>query len=107
MAACFHAPGATALERYVTRHYPPYWLKVDLERKVEHARFITEAETAGRKLATVAPKFEGWIEKLFVDYTGSPVRKGQPARLLGGDGHDRPAPASLGHRHRRRRPQAT
>lgn len=27
---------------------------------------------------TVAPKFEGWIEKLHVSTTGAPVRKGQP-----------------------------
>src|SRR6202008_3451063 len=28
------------LELYIPRHYPPYWLKVELERKLEHARFI-------------------------------------------------------------------
>jgi Cu(I)/Ag(I) efflux system membrane fusion protein len=31
-----------------------------------------------RKLAAVAPKFEGWIEKLYVDYTGKSVKKGEP-----------------------------
>jgi [protein-PII] uridylyltransferase len=36
----------------VARHYPPYWLKVDLARKVEHARFLEEAEHARRALAT-------------------------------------------------------
>jgi [protein-PII] uridylyltransferase len=45
---------AEALDRYVARHYPPYWLKVDLARKIEHARFITQSEAAGRKLATAA-----------------------------------------------------
>jgi [protein-PII] uridylyltransferase len=43
-----------ALERYITRHYPPYWLKVDLSRKIEHARFMREAEAAGRTLSTAA-----------------------------------------------------
>ena len=43
---------ADELARYVARHYPPYWLKVDLERKIAHARFIAEAEKAGRQLAT-------------------------------------------------------
>jgi [protein-PII] uridylyltransferase len=43
---------AAALERYVARHYPPYWLKVDLSRKIEHARFIRDAEAASRKLTT-------------------------------------------------------
>ena len=43
---------AEKLDRYIARHYQPYWLKVDLERKIEHARFIAEAEAAGQKLAT-------------------------------------------------------
>lgn len=29
-------------------------------------------------LANVDPKIEGWVERLYVDYTGAPVRKGQP-----------------------------
>lgn len=40
------------VERYAARHYPPYWLKVDLPRKVEHAHFIKRAEAAGRAVAT-------------------------------------------------------
>src|SRR6202163_4492927 len=43
---------ADKLNHYIARHYPPYWLKVELERKIEHARFMTEAEDAGRQLAT-------------------------------------------------------
>ncbi len=31
-----------------------------------------------RRLATVNTKFEGWIEKLYVDYSGRYVRKGEP-----------------------------
>ncbi len=31
-----------------------------------------------RRIFAVAPKFEGWIERLFVNATGEPVRKGQP-----------------------------
>jgi [protein-PII] uridylyltransferase len=34
------------------RHYPAYWLKVDLLQKVEHARFVREAEASGKSLAT-------------------------------------------------------
>jgi [protein-PII] uridylyltransferase len=41
-----------ALETYIGRHYAAYWLKVDLTTKIEHARFLLEAETAGRSLAT-------------------------------------------------------
>ena len=31
-----------------------------------------------RKMATVNLKFEGWIEKLYINYTGSRVKKGEP-----------------------------
>ncbi len=31
-----------------------------------------------KRLATVNTKFEGWVEKLYVDYTGKYVKKGQP-----------------------------
>ena len=40
------------IEAYAARHYPAYWLKVDLAHKVAHARFVGEAEDAGRALAT-------------------------------------------------------
>jgi [protein-PII] uridylyltransferase len=41
-----------ALESYIGRHYAAYWLKVDLATKIEHARFLKQAETEGRSLAT-------------------------------------------------------
>ncbi|WID99539.1 [protein-PII] uridylyltransferase [Bosea vestrisii] len=37
---------------YLTRHYPAYWLKVEPERQEQHARFLREAEIAGRTTAT-------------------------------------------------------
>jgi [protein-PII] uridylyltransferase len=40
------------IDRYVARHYPAYWLKVDLPQKVAHARFMRSAEQAGKTLAT-------------------------------------------------------
>jgi [protein-PII] uridylyltransferase len=39
------------LEAYVSRHYPAYWLKVELPRKIRHARFLRASEQAGHKLA--------------------------------------------------------
>lgn len=41
-----------ALETYIGRHYAAYWLKVDLATKIEHARFLKQAEDEGRSLAT-------------------------------------------------------
>src|ERR1700678_2973406 len=42
---------AEIVERYVTRHYPAYWLKVDLAHKLANARFVRDAEASGKRLA--------------------------------------------------------
>jgi [protein-PII] uridylyltransferase len=39
------------LDAYVARHYPAYWLKVELPRKIRHARFLRASEQADHKLA--------------------------------------------------------
>jgi [protein-PII] uridylyltransferase len=39
------------LNAYIGRHYPAYWLKVELPRKIRHARFLRASEAAGHKLA--------------------------------------------------------
>src|SRR5215212_2811091 len=39
------------LNAYIARHYPAYWLKVDLQRKIRQARFIRASEQAGHQLA--------------------------------------------------------
>ncbi len=41
-------------------------------------RTVGLVEYDERKLATVNTKFEGWIEKLYVDYAGRYVSKGEP-----------------------------
>ena len=41
-------------------------------------RTVGLVEYDERRLATVNTKFEGWIEKLHVDYSGKYVRKGEP-----------------------------
>ena len=41
-----------ALETYIARHYPAYWLKVDVPHKVAQAHFVRETEQAGKRLAT-------------------------------------------------------
>jgi Cu(I)/Ag(I) efflux system membrane fusion protein len=41
-------------------------------------RTVGLVEYDERRLATVNTKFEGWIEKLHVDYSGRYVRKGEP-----------------------------
>jgi [protein-PII] uridylyltransferase len=39
------------MNAYIARHYPAYWLKVDLPRKIRHARFLQSAEQGNHKLA--------------------------------------------------------
>jgi len=45
-------------------------------RKIIRTTGIVEYDE--RRLATVNTKFEGWIEKLYVDYSGKYVQKGEP-----------------------------
>jgi Cu(I)/Ag(I) efflux system membrane fusion protein len=47
----------------------------DLTRTV---RAVGTLQADERRLYTVAPKFEGWIQKLYVNTTGASVRRGQP-----------------------------
>jgi [protein-PII] uridylyltransferase len=42
-----------ALDAYIAKHYPAYWLKVDLPHKIAHAKFVRDAEQADRNLATM------------------------------------------------------
>ena len=50
--------------RYLDLHYPAYWLRVDLPRKIAQAHFIRAAEAEGKRLATSvrARAFEGVTE---------------------------------------------
>jgi [protein-PII] uridylyltransferase len=56
-------PGA-AFEAYAARHYPAYWLKVDLARKIKHAELLFEAEASGEVMltATETNAFRGVTE---------------------------------------------
>ena len=49
--AAFTEWPAQELETYISRHYPAYWLKVELPRKIRQARFIRASEQAGHRLA--------------------------------------------------------
>ncbi|MCX5513806.1 [protein-PII] uridylyltransferase [Kaistia algarum] len=51
-------------EAYLERHYPAYWMRVDLPRKIAHAEMIREADAAGKTLATAVSMrpFEGVTE---------------------------------------------
>ena len=42
-----------ALDGYIAKHYPAYWLKVDLPHKVAHANFVRASEKSEKTLATM------------------------------------------------------
>jgi [protein-PII] uridylyltransferase len=50
--AAFKDWPAEKRDAYVTRHYPAYWLKVDLPHQITQAHFLREAEEAGKTLAS-------------------------------------------------------
>src|ERR1700726_4080477 len=43
---------ADTLDAYIARHYPAYWLKVDMPHKLAHAHFVRATEESSKKLAT-------------------------------------------------------
>ena len=51
----------------------------DLPRRIRTVGQVTFDET---RVTTVAPKVDGWVERLYVDYTGRPVRRGEPLFAL-------------------------
>ncbi len=50
-----------------------------LDRTVRTVGTVTYDET---RITDVNPKIEGWIERLYIDFTGAPVRRGQPLLTL-------------------------
>ena len=51
-------------DAYLARHYPAYWIKVDVAQQEKHARFMRKAETEGRTTATLVEtdRFRGVTE---------------------------------------------
>jgi [protein-PII] uridylyltransferase len=63
-------------ERYLDRHYAPYWLRVDLPEKLAHADLLRRADQTGRRLATA------WTTKQFEAVTEITVVAPDHPRLL-------------------------
>ncbi|KPF62432.1 protein-PII uridylyltransferase [Bosea sp. AAP35] len=53
-----------AREAHLARHYPAYWIKVDVAQQEKHARFMRRAETEGRTTTTLVEtdQFRGVTE---------------------------------------------
>ena len=52
--------------------------RVEVRMLEKVIRTVGRLEFDEKKISTVNPKIGGWIEDLYVDYTGKMVRKGQP-----------------------------
>ena len=53
-------------------------VKVSVRPLQKIIRTVGRVEADERKLATINTKIEGWIEELYVDFTGRYVKKGEP-----------------------------
>ncbi len=53
-------------------------VKASLKSLQKVIRTVGRIEADERRLVTINTKVEGWIEKLYVDYTGRYVKKGEP-----------------------------
>jgi membrane fusion protein, copper/silver efflux system len=51
----------------------------DLAREIRTVGYLDYDQG---KMVTVTPKVKGWVEKVFVNYIGEPVRRGQPLYTL-------------------------
>jgi Cu(I)/Ag(I) efflux system membrane fusion protein len=52
--------------------------RVNVQNLEKVIRTVGRMEYDEKKISTINPKIGGWIEELYVDYTGKMVRKGQP-----------------------------
>jgi len=53
-------------------------VKVSIKPLQKIIRTVGRIEYDERKIFTINTKFEGWIDKLYVDYTGRYIKKGEP-----------------------------
>jgi Cu(I)/Ag(I) efflux system membrane fusion protein len=55
---------------------------VERRRLGKTVRAVGRVDYDEKRLVTVSPKIGGWIEELYVDFTGRPVKKGEPLLSL-------------------------
>ena len=77
---------------------------------VEQHTLTDEVRTVGivnfdeTRMAGVTPKFSGYVERLYVDFTGRPVRRGEPLIEIYSPELVAAARAGIGHRRREEHP---
>jgi len=53
-------------------------VKVELRDLTHEIRTVGYLEYDQQRMVTVTTKYSGWVEKVYVNYVGEPVKKGQP-----------------------------
>jgi len=70
--------GPVVLDREAARRIGVAFATVEYRSLPLSARTVGTVVYDETRLATVSPKVEGWVEELYVDFTGAPVRVGEP-----------------------------
>jgi membrane fusion protein, copper/silver efflux system len=78
MAAPSGVSKAVVLDAEAARRIGVAYTTVERRLLTMYVRTVGDVTYDETRLATVNPKVEGWVEKLHVDFTGAPVRAGDP-----------------------------
>ena len=71
-------------------------VRAPLDRSVRTVAQVTYDET---RVKTVAPLIDGWVDQLYVNFTGQAVRPGEPADAATDNERRQPPPIAAGHVH--------
>ena len=72
------ADGSVTLTSTQLRDFGVTFENVEMRPLSSDLRTVGSVVADETRMATIAPKFSGYVERLFVNFTGQPVRRGQP-----------------------------
>jgi Cu(I)/Ag(I) efflux system membrane fusion protein len=78
MAARSEQTRAVMLTPEQERRIGVTYAQVTLEPLTIEVRTVAQVTVDETRIKTIAPKIDGWVDQLFVNYTGQPVREGDP-----------------------------
>lgn len=78
MTAATEASRPVSLDAESARRIGVAYATVDSGPMLRTVRVVAAVTYDETRLVTVNPKIEGWAEKLYVNFTGAPVQRGQP-----------------------------
>ena len=72
------SPGEVAIDPTVEQNMNVQTEKVERRDLTRQIRTVGYLEYDQEKMVSVTTKYPGWIEKVFINYEGEPVRRGEP-----------------------------